>query len=119
MHSREFTDLDDLRLLYCGNKILVYFFRKSIHSIRQLADDDSCAKGFYRFLQNDRVSEEDIVSNMEGNCKAACKNRYVVCMQDKTEMNRSSHSKRKKRMILKAPPTPKITRDWVSFYIPP
>jgi Transposase DNA-binding len=94
MQKREFTDLEDLRLVYRGNKILGDLFSKSVHSIRQLTADDSSAKGFYRFLQNDRVSEDDIVCNLSDNCKAACTGRYVVCIQDTTEINLSSHSNR-------------------------
>src|SRR5258708_24075229 len=97
MQKRELTDLDDLRLVYRGNKILGDLFSKSVHSIRQLTVDESSAKGFYRFLQNDRVSEEDIVCNLSANCKAACSGKYVVCIQDTTEINLSSHSKRIKK----------------------
>jgi hypothetical protein len=94
MQKRELTDLEDLRLVYRGNKILEDLFSKSVHSIRQLTRDESSAKGFYRFLQNDRVSEEDIVLNLSANCKAACRGKYVVCIQDTTEINLSSHSNR-------------------------
>jgi hypothetical protein len=94
MQKREFTDLDDLRLVYRGNKILGDLFSKSVHSIRQLTVNESSAKGFYRFLQNDRVSEEDIVFNLSANCKAACRGKYVVCIQDTTEINLGSHSNR-------------------------
>jgi hypothetical protein len=97
MQKREFTDLDDLRLVYRGNKILGDLFCKSVHSIRQLSADDASAKGFYRFLRNERVSEEDIVYNLSSNCKAACRGKYVVCIQDTTEINLSSHSKRIKK----------------------
>lgn len=94
MQKREFTELDDLRLVYRGNKILSDLFNKSVHSIRQLTVDDSSAKGFYRFLQNDRVTEDDIIYNLSSNCKAACKGKYVVCIQDTTEINLSNHRKR-------------------------
>jgi Transposase DNA-binding len=97
MHKREFTDLEDLRLVYRGNKILRDLFSKSVHSIRQIAVDESSAKGFYRFLQNDRVSEDDIVWNLGVNCKMACPDKYVVCIQDTTEINLSSHSNRVKK----------------------
>ena len=97
MHYRAFTDLEDMRLLYRGNKILDDLFSKSVHSIRQLSSDDSSAKGCYRFLQNDRVSEDDIVSNFVTNCQVACKGKLVVCIQDTTEINLSSHSRRIKK----------------------
>ena len=94
MQKREFTDLEDLRLVYRGNKILGELFSKSVHSVRQLTGNESSAKGFYRFLQNDRVSEEDIVFNLSQNCKSACEGKYVICIQDTTEINLSSHSHR-------------------------
>lgn len=97
MQKREFTELDDLRLVYRGNKILGDLFSKSVHSIRQISADESSAKGFYRFLQNDRVSEEEIVWNLSANCKAACQGKYVVCIQDSSEINLSSHSSRIKK----------------------
>jgi hypothetical protein len=97
MQKREFTDLDDLRLVYRGNKILGDLFSKSVHSIRQIASDERSAKGFYRFLQNDRVSEEDIISNLAANCRTASKGKYVLCFQDTTEINLSSHSSRIKK----------------------
>lgn len=97
MQKREFTELDDLRLIYRGNKILGDLFNKSVHSIRQIAEDEAAAKGFYRFLQNDRVNEEEIVWNLSANCKAACHGKYVVCIQDTTEINLSSHSDRLKK----------------------
>ena len=94
MQKREFTDLDDLRLIYRGNKILSDLFSKSVHSIRRLSFDEASAKGFYRFLQNSRVSEDDIKDNLSANCVAACRGKYVVCIQDTTEINLSSHSNR-------------------------
>ena len=78
MQKRELTDLDDLRLLYRGNKIMSDLFSKSYHLIRQITKNDSSAKGFYRFLQNDRVSEDDIVYNLSENCKAACRGKCKI-----------------------------------------
>jgi hypothetical protein len=97
MQKREFTDLDDMRLVYRGNKILGDLFSKSVHSVRQISGNESSAKGFYRFLQNERVSEDDIIGNLSANCKAACQGRYVVCIEDTTEINLSSHSNRIKK----------------------
>jgi hypothetical protein len=94
MQRREFTDLEDIRLVHRGNSILNTLFSKSVHSIRQLSADESSAKGFYRFLQNERVSEEDIVSNMSVNCQSSCLDKYVVCIQDTTEINMSNHRNR-------------------------
>lgn len=92
--KRGFTDLEDKRLVYRGNKILSDLFSKSVHSIRQISRNESEAKAVYRFLQNDRVSEKDIIENLIHNCRTACAGRFVVCIQDTTEINLSSHGKR-------------------------
>lgn len=97
VQKREFTDLDDIRLVYRGNQILGDLFSKGAQSIRRIAQNESAAKGCYRFLQNDRVSEEDIIWNLSANCKAACSGKQVVCIQDTTEINLSSHRNRIKK----------------------
>lgn len=94
MQQRVFSELEDLRLIERGNKILSSLFSKGVYSIRQLTHDSSEAKGFYRFLQNDRVSEQSIIDNLVYNCKSASKGKIVVCIQDTTEVNLSSHSGR-------------------------
>ncbi|NTE21290.1 IS4 family transposase [Agrobacterium tumefaciens] len=97
MNTRNFRDLGDKRLLKRGNKILDDLFTKSVRSIRQFSDDEASAKGCYRFLQNDRVSEDDIIRNMSYNCIEACRGKYVVCIQDSTEINLYSHKGRIKK----------------------
>lgn len=94
MEKRQFTSLKDRRLVKRGNKILDDLFRKSVHSIRQFTHSEADAKGCYRFLQNDNVSEDDIVSNIVGNCQASCRGKFVLCIQDTTEINLGSHSNR-------------------------
>jgi hypothetical protein len=94
MEKREFTSLQDQRLVKRGNKILGDLFRKSVHSIRQLTKTEADAKGCYRFLGNPRVGEEDILSNMVANCRASIDGKYVLCIQDTTEINLSSHEGR-------------------------
>src|SRR5699024_11221981 len=74
-----------------GNKIMDDLFRTSVHSIRQFTKTEADAKGCYRFLQNYRVREEDILANMVANCRAGCQGKFVVCLQDTTEINLSSH----------------------------
>src|SRR5699024_5792248 len=94
MQKREFTSLKDRRLVKRGNKILDDLFRTSVHSIRQFTKTEADAKGCYRFLQNSRVREEDILANMVANCRAGCRGKFVLRLQDTTEINLSSHSGR-------------------------
>lgn len=80
-----------------GNSILNRLFCNSVHSIRQLATDDTEAKAFYRFLQNDRVSESDLIRNMSLNCQSCVTDRPVLCIQDSSEINLYQHRGRIKK----------------------
>lgn len=97
MQQRGFTSLSDTRLVSRGNKNLDILFRNSVQSIRQLSKDEAEAKGFYRFLANDRVSEGAIIANLSSNCRVASQGKYVICIQDTTEINLGSHRNRIKK----------------------
>ncbi|MFY0602943.1 MAG: IS4 family transposase [Flavobacteriaceae bacterium] len=97
MQTRYFEDLKDKRLLNRGNSILNRLFTNSVHSIRQLARSDSEAKAMYRFLQNDNVSEDDIIKNMSSNCKNCVGTKSVLCIQDTSEINLYHHRNRIKK----------------------
>ncbi|WP_309608788.1 IS4 family transposase [Flavobacterium sp.] len=97
MQTRHFVDLKDKRLLNRGNSILNRLFSNSIYSIRQLASSDSEAKAMYRFLQNDNVSESDIIKNMSSNCQNCVGNKSVLCIQDTSEVNLYNHRNRIKK----------------------
>jgi len=94
VQTRYFEDLKDKRLLNRGNSILNRLFSTSVYSIRQLAESDSEAKAMYRFLQNDNVSEADIVRNMASNCVSCVGSKSVLCIQDTSEVNLINHRNR-------------------------
>jgi hypothetical protein len=94
VQTRYFEDLKDKRLLNRGNSILNRLFISSVHSIRQLATNDSEAKAMYRFFQNDNVKEEEIIRNMSINCNNAVGNKSVLCIQDTSEINLYNHRNR-------------------------
>lgn len=87
MQSRYFYEIKDKRLMNRSNFILNRLFANSVHSIRRLANSDSEAKAMYRFLQNDRVSEDDIIKNMSSNCISCVGDRPVLCIQDTSDVN--------------------------------
>lgn len=97
VQSRYLADLKDKRLLNRGNSILNRLFSNSVHSIRQLATNDAEAKAFYRFLQNDHVSETDLIRNMSANCRSCVANRPLLCIQDSSEINLYHHRNRIKK----------------------
>jgi hypothetical protein len=97
MQSRYFDEIKDKRLMNRGNSILNRLFANSVYSIRQLANSDSEAKGIYRFLQNDNVSEDDIIRNMSSNCLGCVGGKSVLCIQDTSEINLYNHRNRIKK----------------------
>jgi hypothetical protein len=99
LRERQLSDIKDQRLLKRGNIILDKLFKNSVHSIRQITQSDSEAKSFYRFLQNDNVSEADIIRNMRSNCVLSCTNKVLLCIQDTTEVNLYNHKNRVKKDI--------------------
>ena len=84
----------DKRLDLRGNKLLTDLFKKNIHSIRQLADDSSGAKGWYRFLQNEKTDESIIKRDMIGLCDQIVKGKTVLAIQDSSEINLYNHKNR-------------------------
>jgi hypothetical protein len=62
--------------------------------MRQLAGSDSETKAMYRFLQNDNVSEVDIIKNMSSNCVSFVGGKSVLCIQDTSEINLYNHRNR-------------------------
>lgn len=68
--------------------------RQGVHSIRQLSNTSSDAKGFYRFLENEKASEEKIIEDMSKRCALSCKDKIVICIQDTTEINLYNHKNR-------------------------
>lgn len=118
MQKREFTQLNDPRLLRRGNKILQDLFRNSVHSIRQVASDEASAKGAYRFLLNDNVSEQDITFDLSVNCRAACAGRPVVCIQDTSQVNLGKHTGRIKKDKFIGPTNNKNGRS-LGFFMHP
>jgi hypothetical protein len=97
VQTRYFEDIKDKRLLNRGNSILNRLFANSIYSIRQLAESDSEAKAIYRFLQNDNVSEGDIIKNMASNCVSCVAGKSILCIQDTSEINLYNHRNRIKK----------------------
>jgi hypothetical protein len=97
VQTRHLVDLQDKRLLKRGNLLLNRLFSNSLHSIRQLAANDSEAKAFYRFLDNDKVGEEDLIRNMAYNCQCCVADRAVLCIQDSSEINLCNHRNRLKK----------------------
>jgi len=84
----------DKRLERRAVKIIGSLFTKCIHSIRQIASDNASQRGWYRFLRNDKTTEQEIIQQISVQCSFAGKNRIVLSIQDTTEVNLYNHKNR-------------------------
>ena len=69
-------------------------FQHSVHSIQQIAETRAEQKGYYRFLRNDKVSEEKLINELSGRCALQVKDKVVLSIQDTTEINLKKHAQR-------------------------
>jgi hypothetical protein len=84
----------DKRVNKRGAELQSGLFRNSIHSIQQIAEHRAEQKGYYRFLRNDKVSEDKLIKELSERCSKLVKDKVVLSIQDTTEINLRRHSKR-------------------------
>ena len=70
----------------------------------------------YRFLQNDNVSEDDIIKNMSSNCKNCVGTKSVLCIQDTSEINLYNHRNRIKKDASIGTTQASIGMDWAFLF---
>lgn len=63
-------------------------------SIRQSSDDVAEQKGAYRFLNNEKVSEDELIESCCERTKLLCKGKHLLVLNDTTEVNMQKHSGR-------------------------
>ena len=86
--------LGDLRLERRGEELWNKLSTHPSSSIRQLASTKAEQKGYYRFLNNDSVKEEDLIKESSDRISKLAKGRHLLCLQDTCEINLSSHKGR-------------------------
>lgn len=64
--------------------------------IRQIADDRAEQISFYRFLNNERVSQKEIIENQLERYKLSEQSGHLLCISDTTEISLGSHRGRLK-----------------------
>lgn len=84
----------DKRLDVRGNEFVRSLFGKGSHSIRQLSGNYAQQKGNYRFLENERTTEQRIIKSISHRCGMAVKDKVVLSIQDTSEINLYNHKNR-------------------------
>src|SRR5438046_934737 len=87
---------NDKRLEKRGLQLLNRLFSSSSRVIQQIAFSRAEQKGFYRFLNNEKVTESALIEELAQRCGKAAAGKVVLCIQDTTEVNLSRHKNRLK-----------------------
>lgn len=84
----------DKRLDDRGNEFIRSLFSRGSQSIRQISQSSARQKAYYRFLQNEFTTQEDIIKGITGKCGNSVAGRVVLCIQDTSELNFYNHKNR-------------------------
>jgi hypothetical protein len=69
-------------------------FSSQDSSIRQSSDNLAQQKGTYRFLNNENVTEQELIDSCCDRTKILCKDKHLLVLNDTTEINLQRHSGR-------------------------
>lgn len=86
--------LGDVRLESRGKKLWNRLSLTPCSSIRRLSSDYAEQKAYYRFLNNEKVSEKSLAEEATGRMKRLSPNKHLLCIQDTCEVNLHKHKGR-------------------------
>ena len=84
----------DLRLSRRGSVIMRSLLCGQNSSIRQLSGDRAKQKAMYRFLDNEQVTEEELIGCCLERTSSLSQGRHLLVLNDTTEINLQQHSGR-------------------------
>ena len=88
--------IGDLRLERRGNELCKKLSQHPSSSIRQVSANQAEQKAYYRFLNNERVDEQELINEASSRMGQLAKGRHLLCIQDTCEVNLSGHKGRLK-----------------------
>lgn len=88
--------LGDLRLERRGKELWQKLSQHPCSSIRQLAKTRAEQKAYYRFLNNEKIEEQELINEVSFRMGQLAKGRHLLCVQDTCEINLSEHKGRLK-----------------------
>lgn len=86
--------LGDVRLERRGKGLWDKLSMMPCSSIRRLSSDNAEQKAYYRFLNNERVSETKLIKEAAQRMEKLSAGRHLLCIQDTSEVNLTKHSGR-------------------------
>ncbi len=88
--------IGDLRLERRGNELSKKLSQHPSSSIRQVSASSAEQKAYYRFLNNERVDEQELINEASYRMSQLAQGRDLLCIQDTCEVNLSGHKGRLK-----------------------
>ncbi len=93
-HTPDFEGVfSDKRLDKRGNIIGTALISSRSSSIKNITHNEAAQKGFYRFLENERVDESQLIQELTQRCGLNVEGRDVLVIQDTSSIGLSKHSK--------------------------
>ena len=91
-HKPDFTGaFSDKRLDKRANQIVSMLVLSRSSAIQGVTEDEASQKGFYRFLDNKKVTEQDLIEEMQNRCGKNVEDRDVLVIQDTSSIGLSDH----------------------------
>ena len=81
----------DKRIAKRAEEVLKSLTAGRTSSLRQITKADAEQKSFYRLFNNESFTEKGIEECIVERCGQLCKARHVLCIQDTTDFNFTSH----------------------------
>lgn len=86
--------IGDARLAQRGKALWRKLSLTPCSSIRRLSANNAEQKGYYRFLNNAKVQETELVTEAAKRMEGLSKGRHLLCIQDTCEVNLQTHGGR-------------------------
>src|SRR4030042_6455260 len=92
-HTPNFEGIfSDKRLDKRGNNIGGMLVSSRTSSIKGITNSEAAQKGFYRFLENEKVDESQLIQELSQRCGHNVEGRDVLVVQDTSSIGLSKHS---------------------------
>ena len=86
--------LGDVRLDRRGTELCKKLVEHPSSSVRQISSTTAEQKAYYRFLNNEKVEESDLIKEATSRMSGLANGRHLLCVQDTCEVNLSNHKGR-------------------------
>ncbi len=84
----------DEHLNRLAQQLSALLFNSHSSSIKGTTSNEAEQKGFYRFLENERTTEEQLIGEITKRCSSHVAERHILCIQDTSSIGLNNHRNR-------------------------